>query len=116
MILVLGHGKHYVSDTRCSPVPVSQWLKQPHVGVDWDPDIRPDIVYDLREMPWRFAKESAYSSVVDTCGLLFYGHYYNNRGFRNPRFAEEVFRVLCPGGTFEGRDFTWNKPIREKET
>jgi hypothetical protein len=110
MILILGHGKRYIGDTRCSPILESQWLSQPHVGVDMDPDMKSDIVYDLRDMPWRFSTESAFSCIVDTCGLLFYGQYFDKKGFRNPRFAEEISRVLHPGGTFYGRNFTWSKP------
>lgn len=104
--LVLGHGSFFAEGDiafpdsnyiRCSPIDKRAWLDAPHISVDIDPEMRPDIVYDLRVLPWAFAADNAYDRIVDTCGLGL------ERMYRNRAFVAELDRVLAPGGSFFGR-------------
>lgn len=97
-ILVLGHGKFYKepSYVRCSPIPVSEWYYKPHISVDMDPEIEPDVIHDLRTFPWPFEPNS-FDLIVDTCGLAL-ERYYTDESFMN-----EIHRLLTPNGVFEKR-------------
>jgi hypothetical protein len=100
MWLVLGHGSLYVQDgdrIRCSPIDKSIWLSSPHTSVDMDSDTLPDIVFDLRKMPWTFALDESYDNIVDTSGIALESFY------RSTCFDREIRRVLKKGGTFYGR-------------
>jgi hypothetical protein len=121
--LVLGHGKRYtprerdiskekydalpyknpLMEIRCSPLDVNKWYFDEHTSVDIEPEVIPDIVYDLRKRPWSFAESDSYDRVIDTCGIAFFspGRKYNEQ------FMEEVTRVLKHGGLFYGRDGTY---------
>jgi hypothetical protein len=39
-------GKNYL-DIRCSPLPVEDWYHEEFISVDIDPNVKPDIVYEL---------------------------------------------------------------------
>ena len=88
--LVLGHGRLYGNDVRCSPIPLVDWINDEYVSVDCNEDVKPDIVYDLSHRPWTFAQESEYDRIIDTCGCM-----------RLP--MDEVMRILKPCGIYYGR-------------
>ena len=113
--LVLGHGRYFAEADlefpdghyiRCSPIDKRLWLDLPHTSVDFDPEVRPDIVYDLRVLPWAFARDGGYDRIIDTCGLAI------DRLYTTPKFIAELDRVLTPGGTFFGRrGFVFSKDV-----
>lgn len=98
--LILGHGKLYegAGHTLCSPIDIKDWPEH-YISVDIHPAVLPDIVCDLRIMPWPFA-DSSFHTVIDTCGLGLF-HYYMRTPFAP--FFDELRRVLNPCGTFYGR-------------
>jgi hypothetical protein len=107
--LVLGHGELYCGDygIRCSPIALDRWVNNPYVSVDMDEDVKPTIVYDLRTIPWAFARDESYDQIIDTTGL---GLSYQ---YQNTKFLKELQRVLKMGGTFYGRKgFTFTKSLR----
>ena len=104
--LVLGHGRLYADGEienpesqciRCSPIDKCSWLNVFHTSVDIDPEVLPDIVYDLFILPWRFAANGQFDRIVDTCGMAI------ERLYKNDRFIAELDRVLITGGMFFGR-------------
>lgn len=99
--LILGHGAYYVErkmDARCSPIPITDWPAV-YISVDYDKEIKPSVVHDLRKLPWPF-ESGSFHTILDTCGLGLYRR-YNPR--IDPSFFREVQRVLTPEGVFHGR-------------
>jgi hypothetical protein len=96
--LVLGHGKYYVTHgMRCSPIPLDDWINDSYTSVDCDPDVEPDIVFNLRIDKWTFAKDSEYDRIIDTTGIGLFTLEY-----KKDSFWKEIDRILKPGGTFYG--------------
>ena len=93
--LVLGHGRLYGTDVRCSPIPLVDWINDDYVSVDVDAETLPDIVYDLSVIPWTFAQDGEYDRIIDTTG----GNLQARRGCRQIPMGE-VLRVLKRGGTY----------------
>lgn len=93
MTLVLGHGRAYLHDTRCSPVDLGDGE---HTSVDISPEAQPDILYDLRRLPWAFAADASFVRIIDASGLAL------QQLYRRPEFLRELDRVLEPNGTFQG--------------
>lgn len=99
-ILVLGHGRNH--RFRCSPVEKEVWFDKSYTCVDIDPDVKPDIVYDLNKFPWSFANDHEYGLIIDASGFAlnhFYGHYRTVSGIK---FGKELTRILQIGGEFIG--------------
>jgi hypothetical protein len=116
--LVLGHSKYYnINDIRCSPIPLSQWII--------DENIKPDIVYDLKNTPWKFAEDNSFDRIIDATGIEIntlcskidvenlykfeksdIGKVYYSY---SPEMKNEILRVLKENGTFYGRNFIMTK-------
>ena len=98
--LILGHGKRYENnpdiDIRCSPIDKYIWLNSDYTSVDMFEDVEPNIVYDLRKYPWRFATSESYDCIIDTCGIGLQSRY------KTDNFCKEINRVLKQGGVFYG--------------
>lgn len=97
--------KYKKTDIRCSPIPVDKWFEFPYTCVDIDPDIDPDIIYDLdTKIQWNFASDNEYDIIIDTCGILFSSRY------KTTFFLKQINRILKPNGFFFGRkDFIYCK-------
>lgn len=65
--------------------------KEGFTGVDLYPDAKPDLVHDLLKYPWPWADDS----VEEFHCAHFFEHV---PGPDRPRFIEEVYRCLKPGG------------------
>lgn len=100
--LVLGHGRLYGNDVRCSPIPLVDWINDDYLSVDMDAESQPDIVYDLSVVPWTFAQEGEYDRIIDTTGGYIQDITRRGRG-RLP--MEEVTRILKKGGIFYGKNW-----------
>ena len=111
--LILGHGKLYAQKhkqrpgemwIRCSPIDTKLWLDDAHTSVDIDANMLPDIVYDLKKLPWAFAGDGSFDRIIDTCGMGL------ERLYKQPKFIQELDRVLAAGGTFVGwSGFTYKR-------
>lgn len=82
-------------------MPLDAWYNDPYVSVDRDAVVQPDIVYDLRLVPWAFASDNSFDTIIDCCGI---GLVPYRASLRN-----EFMRVLAPGGTFFGRGLVMKK-------
>ena len=101
-VLILGHGRKYKkTDIKCSPILLDEWFEFPYTCVDINPDINPDIVYDLDiKTQWNFANDNEYDIIIDTCGILFSSRY---KSFKY-NFINQIKRILKPNGYFFGRN------------
>jgi hypothetical protein len=124
--LVLGHGRYYnINDIRCSPIPLSQWIYNEYISVDIDKNIKPDIVYNLKNIPWKFAKDNSFDRIIDATGIEIntlcskidvenlykfeksdIGKVYYSY---SPKMKNEILRVLKENGIFYGRNFIMTK-------
>jgi hypothetical protein len=124
--LVLGHSKYYnINDIRCSPIPLSQWIYDEYITVDIDKNIKPDIVYNLKNIPWIFAEDNSFDRIIDATGIEIntlcskidvenlykfeksdIGKVYYSY---SPEMKNEILRVLKKNGTFYGRNFIMTK-------
>ena len=101
-VLILGHGRKYKPiDIWCSPIPVEEWYNLSYTCVDNNPDVEPDILYDLQRnlTNWTFACASQYDTIIDTCGCLF-----SNGSRYNERFLKQTDKLLKINGVFYGRN------------
>ena len=107
--LILGHGKLYKDhdEYRCSPIDKELWINEEYTSVDMDENVEPDIMFDLRESKWTFAKDCEYDYIVDTTGLGLQSR------MKSPECINEIHRILKIGGTFYGsrRQFIYTKTI-----
>jgi hypothetical protein len=106
-ILILGHGRKYDRNyVRNSPCDIDKWFNMEYVCVDYDPECKPDIVFDLSNIDWTFCSENEYDLIIDTCGLskLCLRSKYNS-------FTEQqVKKCLNDNGEFYGyRNTHWKK-------
>ena len=105
--LVLGHGRNYsMKDIQCSTFPVDNWYNTEYTCIDIDKDVKPDIVFNLKERNWTFCGKNEYNLIVDTGGLAFYS---SSSGY-NIFFLQNICKYLQEGGTFYGwKNETWKK-------
>lgn len=96
--LVLGHGRLYGIDVRCSPLPLVDWINDEYTCVDWCEDVEPDLLYDLSVIPWTFAQDEEYDRIIDTCGMAIQGRH----GCQKIP-VDEVMRILKRGGVYHDR-------------
>jgi SAM-dependent methyltransferase len=63
-----------------------------HTGVDFANVEGVDIVYDLTEFPYKFAKDNSASEI-------FCSHFFEHLdGMQRVKFMQECYRILVPGG------------------
>lgn len=104
-ILILGHGRKYAKhDIRCSPCDVNSWFYSDYVCVDNDPNLNPDILFDLRN-EWIFAKDNEYDVIIDSSGCALSS---SCRSY-SYKLMHSVTRCLNENGTFYGRLKTYKK-------
>jgi len=96
--LILGHGEYFNinRDIRCSPIPIEDWINDKYISVDFIPEIKPDILHDLRKYPWPF-EDTSFDKIIDTCGMGLEGDY------KKTQFITEIKRILKKNGIFIGR-------------
>ena len=112
-MLVLGHGKKYKIKPSgknnemgidCSPININEWYYSEHISVDIDATVEPDIVHDLRIVPWPF-EDGEFDTIIDCTGASLKNKY--------SRLFIEINRILADDGVFHG----WknNKPTTFKK-
>lgn len=105
MYLILGNGKLYEKNPstsiRCSPIPVENWISKDRINIDYDINVRPDIIYDLRNSIWNFAENDTFCYIIDTSGIALKYHYKD--------ILPEICRILKDNGIFYGNKITYQK-------
>ncbi len=98
--LILGHGKWYSkkSNAHCSPIDIDDWFDDEYISVDYDPEMQPDILFNLYEKGWTFAQDDQFDRIIDTTGCCL-RHKYTQE-----YFLCELRRILKSNGVFYG----WN--------
>ena len=121
--LVLGHGRYYTDDCRCSPMDINEWIHDPYVCVDNMRYVNPDIVYDLihgidygtkyswgdekrMNVPktyncrWTFAKDESYRRVIDCAGgiLQMDSSLTESKWYPDPdpgKYSQKMLKEIC---------------------